>query len=402
MRSHSPDADSGESPATYSRRRLLTLGLALATPAAVIAALAGQDRQRAATTPPPVPTPPASNVATTLSSSTVPPSTATSVQALDHPLTLGMSGDEKILLLQDRLRAVGFDPGPTDGYFGEATRAAVWAFEKLLLGVASGDVTGIVSPSMWTALHAAVMVTPRRPGIPGRHVEVYLPEQVAVVFTDGAATLISHVSSGEGTEWCDVVTVDNDDGTETTKGICGVSITPGGVYHFERKVDGWRQAALGRLYNPVYFNYGIAIHGASSVPSRPASRGCVRIPMHIAEYFPDLVTIGELVFVFDGIEEPEHYGAQLPVFDRLDPTYTTTTSTSTTSSTTTSTTAPATSTTTAAPTTTPSSDDHRHPATTATTTSPTTAPTTAPSTTSTTTTTTIGEAVAPTAAPTAG
>ena len=172
-------------------------------------------------------------------------------------------------------------------------------------------------------------------GIPGTHVEVYLPEQVAVLFTDGSATLITHISSGEGVEWCDDVTIDNDDGAETTKGICGVSITPGGVYHFEREVEGWRQAALGRL---------------SNVPPRPASRGCVRIPMHIAEYFPDLVSIDDFVFVFDGVEEPEHYGAQLPVFYRPDPSYmtTTTTSTNTTSTTTSSTT---TSTTTAVPTT---------------------------------------------------
>ena len=125
------------------------------------------------------------------------------------------------------------------------------------------------------------------------------------------------------------MTVDEDDGTQTEQAICGVAVTPGGVFHFDRRVEGWRNAKLGRLYNPVYFNYGIAIHGASDVPKQPASRGCVRIPMHIAEYFPSLVANGDLVYVFDGVEQPETYGAQLPVFDYPDPNATTTTTTTT-------------------------------------------------------------------------
>ena len=81
------------------------------------------------------------------------------------------------------------------------------------------------------------------------------------------------------------------------------------------------------MWNPVYFNYGIAVHGAGNVPSYPASHGCVRIPMHIGNYFPSLVKYGDQVFVFDGVKEPEAYGAQLPPFNTPDPSYTTTTST---------------------------------------------------------------------------
>lgn len=154
---------------------------------------------------------------------------------------------------------------------------------------------------------------------------MYLPEQVAIIFRDGEAAVITHISSGSGDDWCDEVTVDQEDGTTTKKGICGTAITPGGVYHVERKVDGWRNAPLGRLYKPVYFNYGIAIHGATNVPQTPASRGCVRVPLHIAEYIPRLLDVDDLVYVFDGVAEPEAYGAQLPVFDRLDPNYVTTT-----------------------------------------------------------------------------
>jgi lipoprotein-anchoring transpeptidase ErfK/SrfK len=48
----------------------------------------------------------------------------------------------------------------------------------------------------------------------------------------------------------------------------------------------------------VYFNGGIAVHGAASVPDHPASHGCVRIPMSIAEYFPTLVNTGDPIEVF--------------------------------------------------------------------------------------------------------
>ena len=78
-------------------------------------------------------------------------------------------------------------------------------------------------------------------------------------------------------------------------------------------------AKLGRLYKPVYFNHGIAIHGAGNVPDHPASRGCVRFPMHIAEYLQDLVSIGDSIYVFDGVEEPKTYGAQPMIFDWPDP-----------------------------------------------------------------------------------
>ncbi|MFW2336319.1 L,D-transpeptidase family protein, partial [Ilumatobacter sp.] len=133
--------------------------------------------------------------------------------------------------------------------------------------------------------------------------------------------------------------------------------------------EGWRNAKLGRLYKPVYFNYGIAIHGASNVPNYPASRGCVRYPMHVAEYIQDLVELGDAVYVFDGVEDPEHYGAQPMRFDWPDPDYTTTTSTTTSTSTTTTTQPPSTTTTSSPP---PTPTTSTNPPTTTTSTTPTT------------------------------
>lgn len=47
--------------------------------------------------------------------------------------------------------------------------------------------------------------------------------------------------------------------------------------------------------------------------------------MHISDYFQSLVAKGDQVFVFDGVKEPEAYGAQPPRFNWVDPNYTTTT-----------------------------------------------------------------------------
>jgi hypothetical protein len=145
------------------------------------------------------------------------------------------------------------------------------------------------------------------------------------------------------------------------------------VFKFYRQVEGVRESSLGGMWNPVYFNYGIAIHGALNVPLQPASHGCIRIPLKLSESFQDIVSLGDQVYVWDGEQEPEYYGAQEPRFNWIDPDYETTT-TSTTSTTTT--TLPGTTTTTPAPATTRAPQATFPPATTTTTSSTTT--TTAP------------------------
>jgi hypothetical protein len=136
---------------------------------------------------------------------------------------------------------------------------------------------------------------------------------------------------------------------------------PGGVFTYNRQVEGVRQSSLGGMWDPVYFNYGIAVHGALNVPLQPASHGCIRIPLALSPTFQDLVSLGDQVFVFDGVKEPEEYGEQLPYFNRIDPDYSTTTSSTTTTTTTTTvppTTVPPT---TLPPTTTaPHAGDHDH------------------------------------------
>ena len=285
---------------------------------------------------------------------TLPPVTRT--------LKQGLVGDD-VKMLQERLVDLGFDPGPADGIFGTLTTQSVWAFEKLVLKTPRTEATGAITTDSWDLLRdPELAITPRRPtNGQADHTEVYLPEQVLIAFQEDKPALISHISSGEinpdgsPKEYCETATYDTDaQGREleepVTKQVCALSKTPGGVFTYDRQVKGKRVSPLGGMWDPVYFNYGIAVHGAENVPNRPASHGCVRLPMHISVYFQDVVDIGERILVWNGEKEPEQVTDResLPSFDYADPNATTTTtSTTSTTSTTTTTIAPPT---TAAPT----------------------------------------------------
>jgi peptidoglycan hydrolase-like protein with peptidoglycan-binding domain len=200
--------------------------------------------------------------------------------------------------VQERLIALGFDPGEADGIFGSKTVAAVWAYEKLIDGTEPSKVKGRVTPDMWLEMQDNIVIKPKRTKTTKTHMEIYLPSQVAILFVGKQARLVTHISSGTGDKWEEVVTIDpGEEGNETgttaiQQLVSGTSTTPGGVYKFEKRylkeiaeADGWREGRLGRMYKPVYFNFGLAVHGSKNVPKYPASHGCIRIPMHIAEYF---------------------------------------------------------------------------------------------------------------------
>jgi hypothetical protein len=262
---------------------------------------------------------------------------------LDRTLGDGVAGDD-VARVQTRLKELGFDPGGIDGSYGPLTIQAVWAFEKLVLGTPRAQATGRVTPEMWDRMQDPMRIQPRRPtGGQADHTEIYLPEQVLAVFHADVPVFIAHISSGDDEEWCEEVTISpgergNEKGTEPIKrGECGRSYTPGGVFEFERRVEGVRQSALGGMLNPVYFNYGIAVHGAYNVPLQPASHGCIRIANDLSRTFFDLVELGDRVLVWNGDAEPEQVSERdrLPVFNWRDPDYTTTTTSTTTTTTTT-------------------------------------------------------------------
>ena len=245
-----------------------------------------------------------------------------------------MKGDD-VRRIQQRLKDLKFDPGVVDGIYGGDTTMAVWAFQTLVLKMTRDTIVDFVTPVLWDSMRGNVVISARRESNTPNHVEVYLPEQVMTVFKGSELQLVSHISSGTGKEWCEEVIIDpgeeGNKGADVIKdGICGEAITPGGIYYFYNRKIGLRESKLGTMWNPVYFNFGIAIHGAMMVPKEPASHGCIRIPIFISEYFPAMVEYGDRVYVFDGVKEPEELGSQPPPWDKKDPNYTTTTSSTTT------------------------------------------------------------------------
>ena len=203
------------------------------------------------------------------------------------PPTAGSGG--VVTSLRDAQRALAngpFDPGPIDGIYGTKTKNAIWALEKL---------TGITMNGQWGADDDAALkrVLNGSVGRPvtrhsRRWVEIDLSQQLMKVYDPGRTVpvLVSHISSGNGIPW-------------RLGRYSGRSITPVGSFTIFRRISGWHQSSLGLggMYNPLYFTGGIALHGSGSVPSYPASHGCIRVPMHIAEYLPRMLPNGTPVIV---------------------------------------------------------------------------------------------------------
>jgi len=219
----------------------------------------------------------------TTTSTTIPPIKQPKVVQLPDVPSDGLSwGDNGPVTAayQQRLKALHFDPGGVDGVFGEDTAYAVTAVEKLY-GLQRD---GRIGPMVKLALEH-FKYKPAAPTNEPDRVEINLDTQVLTVYKHWQPILITTTSTGSGEHFCG--------GTDG----CQYAITPTGHFHFEYLHPGWDKGKLGRMWNPYYFNGGIAVHGLQSVPSYPASHGCARIPMDIATYFPTLVTKGESVYV---------------------------------------------------------------------------------------------------------
>src|SRR5215475_1755540 len=109
-------------------------------------------------------------------------------------------------------------------------------------------------------------------------------QMLSVIDESGNVKKVLPISSGSG-RWY------------VSEGERRLAITPTGRFRVYRKIPGWRKSPLGLMYYPVYIAGGVAIHGSPSVPRRPASHGCIRIPMVAAKAFYDTTPIGTVVLV---------------------------------------------------------------------------------------------------------
>lgn len=182
----------------------------------------------------------------------------------------GMEG-APVRTLQQRLAQLHYYPGQVNGRFGTGTLEAVWAFKEVQ-GLPTSAGADDVDPAMQQAL-----ARPRSPQVlvPGggrTRIEVNLPAEVLVLYQHSQVQLISHISAGGGYYYrC------------AGGGTCGPALTPDGNYRAHLFVAGWLRVPLGLMYNPVFFiGTNFAIHGDIPIPLKPASHGCVRVPVDVA------------------------------------------------------------------------------------------------------------------------
>jgi peptidoglycan hydrolase-like protein with peptidoglycan-binding domain len=200
------------------------------------------------------------------------------------------TGDAQAMTVRQIQQALAdgpFDPGPVDGQFGTKTRQALWALEKLA-GLAMDGKWGDAEQAALRRVNSGAVGGPRN-SYSRRWVEIDLSQQLVMVYDPGRTVprLVTHTSTGSGNYW-------------RSGPYSGRSITPTGRFTIFRRISGWHYSSLGLggMYNPLYItSSGIALHGSSSVPPYPASHGCIRLPMHIAEYMPSLLPNGTPVVI---------------------------------------------------------------------------------------------------------
>ncbi|MDQ1521050.1 MAG: hypothetical protein QOI55_2123 [Actinomycetota bacterium] len=254
------------------------------------------DLRRAATTT--TTEPPTTTTAPRPTTTTLPKPKEPKILALP-PIPNGSIGlgarSPEVMVYELRLKQLHFDPGPVDGYFDQDTQYAVQTVEKLFGGVRDGRIGAGVRFALSTFRWPKSPVQKPEPD----RTEIDLDRQVLTLYRNNQVTLFTTTSTGNGHRFCG-----GDDG-------CQWAVTPPGRFTYQWHYNGWKDGPLGHLYNPYYFNGGIAVHGLASVPTYPASHGCARIPMHIAEYFPSLVAKGMPVYVL-GTPAPQTGTASPP------------------------------------------------------------------------------------------
>jgi N-acetylmuramoyl-L-alanine amidase len=182
---------------------------------------------------------------------------------LAYPSLRTGSRGPAVLALKQRLSALGYALPGVDSGFGYATYEAVVAFQK----VHGLPRTGRVGSGFWRRLFRS---SAPRPRVGGDYLEVDKSRQLLMEVRNGKVERVIHVSTG------------------------ATGNTPVGTWRVYREVFGWDWV----LYHPMYFLRGFAIHGYPSVPIWPASHGCVRVPLWLANGLRERWGYGSIVRVY--------------------------------------------------------------------------------------------------------
>jgi lipoprotein-anchoring transpeptidase ErfK/SrfK len=182
---------------------------------------------------------------------------------------------------EELLANLGYWITKVDGKSDDSTRQGIIAFQK----VEGMKRTGVLDESFLRAVRLANRPVAKHKG--AAHVEIDISRQVILLVDDaGVVTKVLSTSTGSGERYF-------------SEGKWQKAYTPRGNFKIQRQIFGTRKAPLGSLYNPSYFNGGIAIHGSNSIPVKAASHGCARIPRFADKDFVKMVKVGMPVYVYD-------------------------------------------------------------------------------------------------------
>jgi L,D-transpeptidase catalytic domain/Sporulation and spore germination/Putative peptidoglycan binding domain len=171
---------------------------------------------------------------------------------------------------QDLLAGLGYlAPELVSGQLDDATSVAVLEFEKW----AGLPRDGVLDADAKRALEHATRPRPVTL-MPGRHVEILLDRQLALLVDAGRVVRAVHISSGVGGR------------------------TPVGSFRVYRKERlSWSIPFEVWMPWASYFTGGIALHEYPIVPTYAASHGCVRVNRYDAPFLYDFATYGTPVLV---------------------------------------------------------------------------------------------------------
>jgi len=188
----------------------------------------------------------------------------------------------EIIEAERRLTELGYWTGPVDGRLDEGTASALIAFQKW----EGREITGKLTLQELEAIRNGVAPKPKDLGY--EHVEVDVDRQVLMLVNEQGAVRVLPVSTGNDKQFMD-------------QGQMSVAYTPRGRFVVYDKTYGWENGDLGSVYYANYISGGVAIHGYLTVPTTPASHGCIRIPMFAAREVSRLLPVGTIVLVYDKV-----------------------------------------------------------------------------------------------------
>ena len=189
------------------------------------------------------------------------------VRVLDNTAGVGSRGI-RVTMLQRGLKRLGYAGFTPTGDYGPGTARAVLAFHKVNHMPRIGFASRTVFQKVFEGRGTFRLKYPRA----GKHVEADLSRQVLVLANHGKPQRIYHTSSGKPS-------------TPTVLGS----------FRFYRKDAGTN--GVGMVHSN-YFIGGYAIHGYHSVPTYPASHGCLRVPIPSAWNIYSWIDLGDRIFVY--------------------------------------------------------------------------------------------------------